>query len=108
MDVVLPRCAGLDVQKTSMTAWRIVPAPTGQKAEGIPELQPFGTMTRDRLALAAWLTEASLPHVAMASTGASWKPVYHLLEDTLTVVWGKAAHVKHGPGRKTAKADARW
>src|SRR5262245_65477079 len=52
MDVVFPRCAGLDVHKKRITACRIIPDPTGQKAEGITELQPFGTMTRGLLALA--------------------------------------------------------
>jgi len=69
MDVVFPRCAGLDVHKKSITACRIVPDPTGQKAEGSPELQQFGTMTRDLLASADWLTAASITHVAMDSTG---------------------------------------
>jgi len=75
MDVVLTRCAGLDVHKKSITACRMVPDPTGQEAEGITELRTFGTMTRDLLVLADWLTEASIPHVAMESTGEYWKPV---------------------------------
>src|SRR5438132_3013253 len=108
MDVVFPRCAGLGVHKKRITACRIVPDPTGQKAEGITELQPFGTMTRDLLALADWLTEASITHVAMESTGEYWKPVYNLLEGTCTVFLVNAAHVKNVPGRKTDRADARW
>jgi len=108
MDVVFLRCAGLDVHKKSITAGRIVPDPTGQEAEGIMELRTFGTMTRDLLGLADWLTEASITHVAMESTGEYWKPVYNLLEDTFTVFLVHAAHVKNVPGRKTDKADARW
>jgi transposase len=46
-----------------------VPDPTGQEGGGIAELKTFGTMTRDLLALADWLTEASITHVAMESTG---------------------------------------
>jgi hypothetical protein len=108
MDVVFLRCAGLDVHKKSMTACRIVPEPTGQEADGLAELRTFGTMTLELLALAAWLTEASIPHVAMESPGEYWTPVYHLLEGTCTVFLVHAAHVKNGPGRKTDKADARW
>src|SRR5207245_5142078 len=108
MDVVFPRCAGLDVHKKRITACRMVPDPTGQEAEGITELKTFGTLTRDLLALADWLTEASITHVAMESTGEYWKPVYNLLEDTFTVFLVNAAHVKNVPGRKTDKADARW
>jgi transposase len=69
MDVVFPQCAGLDVHKKCITACRIVPDPTGQEAEGIMELKTFGTLTRDLLVLADWLTEASITHVAMESTG---------------------------------------
>jgi transposase len=108
MDVVFPRCAGLDVHKKSITACRIVPDPTGQEAEGIAELRVFGTMTLELLALADWLTEASITHVAMESTGEYWTPVYNLLEGTFTVFLVNAAHVKNVPGRKTDKADARW
>jgi transposase len=108
MDVVFLRCAGLDVHKKSITACRIVPDPTGQEADGLRELRTFGTMTRDLLGLADWLTEAGMTHVAMESTGEYWKPVYNLLEDTFTVFLVNAAHVKNVPGRKTDKADARW
>jgi transposase len=108
MDVVFTRCAGLDVHKKRITACRLVPDPTGQEGEGIAELKTFGTMTRDLLALADWLTEASITHIAMESTGEYWKPVYNLLEDTFTVFLVNATHVKNVPGRKTDKADARW
>jgi transposase len=108
MDVVFPRCAGLDVHKKSITACRLIPDPTGQEAEGRAELREFGTMTLELLALADWLAEASITHVAMESTGEYWTPVYNLLEGTFTVFLVNAAHVKNVPGRKTDKADARW
>ena len=107
MDVVFPRCAGLDVHKRSITACRMVPDSIGREGEGITELKTFGTMTRHLLALADWLTEASMTHIAMESTGEYWKPVYNLLEDTLTVLLVHATHVKHVPRRKADKADAR-
>jgi hypothetical protein len=69
MDVGFTRCAGLDVHKKRITACRMIPDPTGQEAEGIMELRTFGTMTRDLLVLADWLTEASITPVAMESTG---------------------------------------
>jgi hypothetical protein len=37
-----------------------------------------------------------------------WKPVYNLLEGSVTVLLVNAAHVKNVPGRNTDKADARW
>jgi transposase len=108
MDVVFTHCAGLDVHKKSITACRSVPDPTGQDREGVADLERFGTMTRELLALVDWLTEAGITHVAMESTGEYWKPVYNLLEGSFTVLLVNAAHVKNVPGRKTDKADARW
>jgi transposase len=108
MDVIFTHCAGLDVHKKSITACRMIPDPTGQEAEGLMELQTFGTFTLELLALADWLAAAGVTHVAMESTGEYWKPVYNLLEGTCTVLLVNAAHVKNVPGRKTDKADARW
>jgi transposase len=44
--------------------------------EGVAELRTFGTMTTELLALADWLTDAGVTHIAMESTGEYWKPVY--------------------------------
>jgi transposase len=108
MEWVLTRCAGLEVHKKSITACRMIPDPTGQEAEGVTELRTFGTMTRDWLALADWLTEATMTHVAMENTGEYWKPVVNRLEGTCTVFLMTATQGKNVPGRKTAKDDARW
>jgi transposase len=108
MDVMFTHCAGLDVHKKTVMACRVTPDPSGQQADGIMELQEFGTMTRDLLALSDWLAEVGVTHVAMESTGEYWRPIYNLLEGTFTVLLVNAAHVKQVPGRKTDKADARW
>ena len=57
MDVMFTHCAGLDVHQKTVMACRVTPDPTGQQADGIMELQAFGTMTRDLLALSDWLAE---------------------------------------------------
>jgi transposase len=108
MDVVFTQCAGLDVHKKTVMACRVTPDPTGQQADGLMEVKEFGTLTRDLLALADWLAEAGITHVAMESTGEYWKPVYNILEGDFTVFLVNAAHVKQVPGRKTDKNDARW
>src|SRR3989440_5548054 len=84
MDVVFTHCAGLDVHKKSITACRIVPDPTGRDKEGVADLERFGTMTIELLALVDWLAAAGITHVAMESTGEYWKPVYNLLEGSFT------------------------
>jgi transposase len=107
MDVGLTHCAGLAVHKKSITACRIGPEPTGQKAEGIADLARFGTMPIELLALVDWVTAAGIPHGALERTGAYWQPVDHLLAGSCTVFLVQAAQGQNGPGRKTDKADAR-
>ena len=108
MDAVFTHCVGLDVHKKSVTACCLVSDSTGQAPEGVAELRTFGTMTNELLALADWLVEAGVTHVAMESTGEYWKPVYNLLEGLVTIFLVNASHVKNVPGRKTDPADARW
>jgi transposase len=108
MDVMFTHCAGLDVHKKTVMACRVTPDPTGEHADGIMELQEFGAMTVDLLALSDWLAAAGITHVAIESTGEYWKPLYNILEGDFTVFLVNAAHVKQVPGRKTDKADARW
>jgi transposase len=108
MDVIFTHCAGLDVHKKCMTAYRVTPDPRGQHADGLIEVKECGTMTVDLLALSNWLAAVGGTHVAMERTGEYWKPVYNILEGNVTVFLVNAAHVKQVPGRKTDKADARW
>ena len=100
MDAIHQRCCGLDVHKKSVVACVITP-------EG-REIRSFRTMTGDLLALADWLKEHQVTHVAMESTGVYWKPVYNILEDEFTVMVVNAAHIKAVPGRKTDVKDAEW
>lgn len=94
MDVVFPYCCGLDVHKNSVVACVITP---DEK-----EIRTFGTMTRDLLNLADWLTSKGCTHVAMESTGVYWKPIYNILElSQLEILVVNAKHIKAVPGRKT-------
>jgi len=108
MEIMFSHCAGLDVHKKRITACRVPPDLTGQQADGLLELQDFGTMTADLLVLSDWLAAAGVTHVAMESTGEYWKPVFNILEESFTVFLVNASHGKQVPGRQTAKADARW
>src|SRR5205823_15016396 len=66
MDVLYPRCCGLDVHKNTVVACRIVPGPDGQP---LKEIRTFGTTTHELLRLSDWLAEAGVTHVALESTG---------------------------------------
>lgn len=101
MRVVYERCCGLDVHKKTVVACLLTPA--GK------EVRTWSTMTRDLLAMLAWLREQSCQQVAMESTGSYWKPIYNLLEaDGLPAMVVNAQHIKAVPGRKTDVKDAEW
>jgi transposase len=105
MQVLYPRCAGLDVHKdTVVAALRLA-------SGGLPktDIRTFNTTTPGLLALSDWLAEHDCTHVAMEATGVYWKPVWHILADgTFTLILTNPAHVKNVPGRKTDVADAAW
>jgi transposase len=105
MDVIYPRCCGLDVHKRTVVACLLTTDPTGERQK---DVRTFGTMTDDLLALADWLTQASCTHVAMEATGAYWKPIYNVLEGQFELLVVNAHHVKAVPGRKTDIRDAEW
>ena len=105
MEIVYERCCGLDVHKRTVVACLLVPGPAGAPSR---EIQTFGTMTRDLLALSDWLAAAGCTHVAMESTGVFWKPIYNLLEGNFELVVVNAQHIKAVPGRKTDVRDAEW
>ena len=105
MDILYPRCAGLDVHKDTVVA--------GVRLAGDgpvrTEVRTFSTTTPGLLALSAWLAEHGCTHVAMEATGVYWKPVWHILSDgEFTLFLANASHVKIVPGRKTDVADALW
>ena len=105
MEVVYPRCCGLDVHQKNVTACLLTVTSTGERQK---ELRTFGTMTDDLLVLADWLVVTGCTHVAMESTGVYWKPIYNLLEGTFELLVVNAQHIKAVPGRKSDVRDAEW
>jgi transposase len=105
MDVLHPRCAGLDVHKDSVSAGvrRMEPG-----ADARETIKKFGTMTPDLLQMSDWLAEQGVTHVAMESTGVYWKPVYYILEGRFELVLANAQQLKRMPGRKTDTQDCAW
>src|SRR4051812_37097580 len=82
MEVLYPRCAGLDVHARSVTACVRI----AQDATITYDHYTASTTTRGLLALDAWLMTHGCTHVAMEATGVYWKPVWHVLEDHFTLV----------------------
>jgi transposase len=104
MEVLHPRCAGLDVHKDSVVACARVASETGVEQQ----VKTFGTTTTALLDLSEWLTSHGVTNVAMEATGVYWQPVWHILEGSFELVLANAMHIKNVPGRKTDVNDATW
>src|SRR5829696_4936230 len=106
MQVVHPRCCGIDVHKRSVVACVLLTEPDGTVRRRI---STFGTMTADLLALHDWLSTFGVTHIAMESTGVYWRPVFNLLEEEgRSILLVNPHHMKAVPGRKTDVQDAEW
>src|SRR3712207_4166963 len=104
MEVLHPRCAGLDVHRDSVVACARV-AGRGRLEH---RLETFGTTTSELERLSRWLAGHRVTHVAMEATGVYWKPVWAVLAEAFELVLANAMHVKNVPGRKTDVNDAAW
>lgn len=104
MEVIHPRCAGLDVHKDMVMACARVAGDGGAHQD----VASFETTTRGLLRLTDWLSEHECTHVAMEATGVYWKPVWHVLEESFELVLANAMHIRNVPGRKTDVSDAMW
>src|SRR6266498_3657810 len=104
MEVVNPRCAGLDVHSRRISACARIVTDRGVSRE----VCSFGTSTHELRAMADWLESKECTHVAMESTGVYWKPVWHVLEGRFELVLANAMYVRNIPGRKSDVKDAVW
>jgi transposase len=108
MDLLVERCAGLDVAKQEVVACVRTPDPGagGQRRQAI---RTFATFSADLEALADWLAAEGVTQVVMEATGQYWKPIWYVLEARgFALLLVNARHVKILPGRKTDVADAAW
>jgi transposase len=106
VEVIVDRCAFLDVHRDTVMACARTPDGYGGRRE---EVNEFGSTTSQLLALADWLTERQVTLVGMEATGVYWKPVHWVLETAIDEVWViNARHMRNVPGRKTDVADAVW
>jgi transposase len=105
MEVVVERCAGIDVHKDMVAVCVRVPGPGGER---VVELAEFSTFTEDLLALRDWLVAHGVTRVGMEATGVYWKPIFWVLEEAVECWLLNARHMRNVPGRKTDMADAEW
>lgn len=107
MDVIVERCAGLDVHKKTVMATVRSPDGRGGRAN---QTREFATFTGRLVELREWLLAEGVTQVAMEATGVYWKPVWHVLEEVarFELLLVNPAHFKNLPGRKTDVKDSEW
>lgn len=105
MDLILERCAGIDVHKKSVTVC-VRLAKSDRSFE--KHVKRFGTMTRQLLELSDWLATHGVTELALESTGVRWKPRCNILEGRFSIVLCNARKLKNAPGRKTDVKDSEW
>src|SRR5215475_9036763 len=88
MDVLHPKCAGLDVHQQTVVAG----ARTGAGKTVTYHIHTFGTTTPQLLALSDWLTAPGCPHVAM-----EWRVIVAEIGVDMTR-FPTAAHLVSGAG----------
>jgi transposase len=73
VEVLVPRCAGLDVGKDEVVACVRVPDGHGGRAQ---QVRTFSTFTSGLEALADWLAGEGVNQVVLETTGQYWKPIW--------------------------------
>jgi transposase len=106
MDVVVERCAGLDVHRDDVVATVRVPGAGRRRWDR--QTRTFRATLAGLSALGEWLTEAEVTRVGMEATGVYWKPVFWALEQRFECWLLNAHHLRNVPGRKTDVKDSEW
>ena len=106
MEVIHPRCAGVDVSKKDA---KVCVRVQGQGRRGTSTtVSTWGSTSGEIVALSEHLIAKQVSCVVMESTSDYWKPFYYLLEDQLNVMLVNAKAARTAPGRKTDVSDAAW
>ena len=78
MDLLLERCAGVDIGKNEVVACVRTPGPEGKGRR--KETRTFLSFTGSLEAMADWFATEGVTEVVMEATGPYWKPVWYVLE----------------------------
>lgn len=107
MEVVHPRCAGVDISKSdAKVCVRVQGAGSRRTSQTVTT---WGAMTRQILELRDRLVEQQVSAVVMEATGDYWKPFYYLFEGAeFEVILANPTQVRAIPGRKSDVSDAAW
>jgi transposase len=106
MEVIHPRCAGVDVSKRDA---KVCVRVQGRGRRGTSTtVSTWGSTTGEILALGEHLLAEQVSCVVIESTSDYWKPFYYLLQEHLPVMLVNAKAARNVPGRKTDVSDAAW
>ena len=108
MDVVVERCAGLDVHRNSVVATVRLPGTGKSRRRREQQTRSFGTTIGQLETLADWLEGFGVTLVGMEATGVYWKPVFYVLERRFECWLLNAQHLHNVPGRKSDVIDSAW
>ena len=103
MDVVVERCAGLDVHRDNVVATARLPSE--DRRRWLHETRTFRATVAGLAELREWLAGFAVTLVGMEATGVYWKPVFRALEDRFECWLLNAQHLRNVPGRKTDVKD---
>ena len=102
LQVVHPKCAGIDVGKT--THYVAV-----EESRDERPVQSFSSFTDQLQAMAAWLKSCEVDVVAMEATGVYWIPVFEVLDrEGFEVYLFDSRATKQVSGRKSDVLDCPW
>src|SRR6266540_1070772 len=108
MDVVVERCAGLDVHRDSVVATVRLPGNGKSRRRREQQTRSFGSTIGQLETLADWLEGFGVTLVGMAATGVYWKPVFYVLERRFECWLLNAQHLHNVPGRKSDVIASAW
>jgi transposase len=106
VEVIVERCAGLDVHRDNVVA--TVRVPGSGRRQWDKQTQTFKSTLAGLAQLAGWLADAGVTLVGMEATGVYWKTVFQALEDRFECWLLNAQHLRNVPGRKTDVKDSEW
>ena len=106
MDVLIERCAGLDVHRDSVMATVRVPAKRRRQRE--QHTRAFPSTLGGLETLSAWLQGFGVTLVGMEATGIYWRTVFDALEPHFQCWLLNARHLRNVPGRKSDVIDSAW
>src|ERR1700739_3127681 len=107
MDVVVSRCASIDIGKAEVVVCLRIP---GSRNKRVSQVRAFSAVAGEVKRLADWLVEHQVSHVVMEATGQYWKPVWDvLIERGFELMLVNARHVKMVPAaRRTWPTRPGW